>query len=119
MQLGDPRVAVEYLILSVSRGNPRRFAVMLSQYQIEGATYDASLFTVSPGHVSELRSSETGFRCRAMFPAESLAKQDRAKATKVKPGVFQVKLTVEIAHVSLIAVQEATDSSAMAVLYSI
>ena len=57
MLLSDPRVAIEYMVLSVRRGNERTFVVLLSEYLIEKTPYRAMVLTVSPGHLSEISST--------------------------------------------------------------
>jgi len=118
VSISDLRVAVEYMALSVRRGNERVFMVMLSSYSIEGTPYRTAMFTVSPGHVTDLRSTEEGFACGAKFPEDALTPGDRKRAELLTEGVYRVRLTVDRADITAIMVQSAPGSSEMASLYA-
>jgi len=107
MLLSDLRVAIEYMVLSVRRGNQRAFVVLLSEYLIEGNRYRASMLTVSPGHASEISVTALGFRGRALFPGEILSARDRRKGRRQGDGIYSVELEVERSKVWAIQVERA------------
>ena len=115
--LDDLRIAIEYMTLSVRRGNTRLFLVLLSEYEIEGTTYRANVFTISPGHVSDLMATDTGFRCLAMFPPDSLNPRDRRKGKRLKSGAVQVSFEAARTKINGIQVETSPGSSEFESLY--
>lgn len=115
--IDDLRIAIEYMSLSVRRGNARHFLVLLSEYEIEGTKYAASLFTVSPGHVSDMMATDDGFRCLAMFPRDSLTSRDRRRGKRLSSGAIQVSLKAARTSIHMIQVETAPGSNAFESLY--
>ncbi len=110
MLLSDPRIAIEYMALSVRRGNRRTFVVLLSEYKIEGTRYQANVLTVSPSHLSEIAATATGFRGRAVFPGAILNARDRRKGRRLDNGIYSVQLEVESRMIWAIQVERSPGS---------
>ena len=88
-----------------------------SEYEIEGTTYRANVFTISPGHVSDLTATDTGFRCLAMFPPDSLNPRDRRKGKRLKSGAVQVSFEAARTKINGIQVETSPGSSEFESLY--
>jgi hypothetical protein len=117
MLLADPRLAVEYMVLSVRRGNQRTFVLILSEYLIEGTRYETFMFTVSPRHVTDITATAIGFRGKAIFPAEALNSQDREKGLELADGAFSVTLEVDRSKITSIQLERVPGTGAFEPLF--
>jgi hypothetical protein len=70
----DPRrsAAVSEMAASIQRGESRCFFVALVGYYIAGYPYPASGLTVDKGGISNIRLTELGFQCQALFLPEQV-----------------------------------------------
>ena len=68
--------AIAALIASMQAGEPRYFDVGVVGYFIEGTPFSADGLSVDAGN-AELRATEEGFTCEAVFPASTLSERNR------------------------------------------
>jgi hypothetical protein len=64
--------AIGLMISAVNAGEPRQFTVGLVGYYIEGQLHSADVLQVDTGSTLNLRATEQGFCCYALFPPPKL-----------------------------------------------
>lgn len=92
--------AIQEVIEHVQRQDQIQFSVMLSRYFVEGRSYFASMLTITPGYVFDLKQTNDGFEGYFLFPKDII--HEEAQNDEVKPGVVKVHLKALLDDIFLI-----------------